>query len=138
MSETKDWTLQQQSGWIDIVEQGEDVAHVYGLDGVPNSRGVWQRDRGQYDREEEVFGPCAAAAAYRREMLADVARAGGTEPAGMVLDPQLWMYCEDVDLNLRARLRGHRTRTLGVARRRPELGVGHRMFRRRVAATNEH
>jgi GT2 family glycosyltransferase len=81
----------------------------YGLDGIPNSRGVWQPDRGQYDREEEVFGPCAAAAAYRREMLADVAASGGTDPVGMVLDPQLWMYCEDVDLNLRARLRGHRT-----------------------------
>jgi GT2 family glycosyltransferase len=81
----------------------------YGLDGVPNSRGVWQPDRGQYDREEEVFGPCAAAAAYRREMLADVIEAGGTEPVGMALDPQLWMYCEDVDLNLRACLRGHRT-----------------------------
>lgn len=81
----------------------------YGLDGVPGSRGVWQADRGQYDREEEVFGPCAAAAAYRREMLTDVIRAGGTEPVGMALDPQLWMYCEDVDLNLRARLLGHRT-----------------------------
>src|SRR5439155_20880659 len=61
----------------------------YGLDGLPNSRGVWQRDVGQYDREEEVFGPCAAAAAYRRSALADLARSGGTLPAGRVLDPQL-------------------------------------------------
>lgn len=81
----------------------------YGLDGVPNSRGVWQRDTGQYDREEEVFGPCAAAAAYRRDVLQDVAACGGTDPPFRLLDPQLFMYCEDVDLNLRARLRGHRT-----------------------------
>jgi GT2 family glycosyltransferase len=88
----------------------------YGLDGVPNSRGVWQRDTGQYDREEEVFGPCAAAAAYRRDVLLDVARCGGTKPPRRVLDPQLWMYCEDVDLNLRARLRGHRTVYVPTAR----------------------
>jgi GT2 family glycosyltransferase len=81
----------------------------YGLDAVPNSRGVWQRDTGQYEREEEVFGACAAAAAYRRSLLVDMASAGGSEPPGEVFDPQLWMYCEDVDLNLRARLRGHRT-----------------------------
>ncbi|MEO6458076.1 MAG: glycosyltransferase family 2 protein [Chloroflexia bacterium] len=81
----------------------------YGLDGVPHSRGVWEADRGQFNLEEEVFGPCAAACAYRRSVLLDVATSGGTQPPYRVLDPQLWMYCEDVDLNLRARLRGHRT-----------------------------
>ncbi len=88
----------------------------YGLDGVPNSRGVWQHDNGQYHREEEVFGPCAAAAAYRRSVLVDLACCGGTQPPHQVLDPQLWMYCEDVDLNLRARLRGHRTVYVPTAR----------------------
>ncbi|MEA2575312.1 MAG: hypothetical protein QOH93_2610, partial [Chloroflexia bacterium] len=88
----------------------------YGLDGVPNSRGVWQADTGRYDTEEEVFGPTAAAAAYRRSMLADMACSGGTEPKGRVLDPQLWMYAEDVDLNLRARLRGYRTVYVPTAR----------------------
>jgi GT2 family glycosyltransferase len=94
----------------------------YGRDGVPGSRGVWQRDQGQYDREEEVFGPCAAAALYRRAMLVDVSQAGqgprvdgrmvgGKRRGGPlrgVLDESLVMYCEDVDLNLRARLRGWR------------------------------
>jgi GT2 family glycosyltransferase len=93
----------------------------YGLDGIPNSRGVWQADIGQYEREEEVFGPCAAAAAYRSEVLADLAIHGGTTPPGYVLDPQLWMYCEDVDLSLRARLRGHRTVYV------PTAGVRHRL-----------
>jgi GT2 family glycosyltransferase len=69
----------------------------YGLDGVPGSRGVWQRDQGQYDRDRWVFGPCGGAAAYRRSMLGDVG----------LFDEDLVAYCEDVDLNLRARLRGH-------------------------------
>jgi GT2 family glycosyltransferase len=94
----------------------------YGRDGVPGSRGVWQRDSGQYEQEEEVFGPCAAAALYRRAMLVDVAAAGqgprvdGRMVGGKrrsrilppVFDETLGMYCEDVDLNLRARLRGWR------------------------------
>jgi GT2 family glycosyltransferase len=95
----------------------------YGLDGVPNSRGVWQPDVGQYDREEEVFGVCGAAAAYRRSMLIDVVRCGGTTPRRRVLDPQLWMYCEDVDLNLRARLRGHRAVYVPTARVRHRLSA---------------
>lgn len=95
----------------------------YGLDCVPNSRGVWRRDRGQYNREEEVFGPCAAAAAYRRSVLIDVALSGGTNPPFKILDPQLWMYCEDVDFNLRARLRGHRTIYAPTARVRHRLSA---------------
>jgi GT2 family glycosyltransferase len=95
----------------------------YGLDGVPNSRGVWQLDTGQYEREEEAFGPCAAAAAYRRDMLQELAECGGTNPPNRVLDPQLWMYCEDVDLNLRARLRGFRTVYVPTARVRHRLSA---------------
>jgi GT2 family glycosyltransferase len=69
----------------------------YGLDGVPGSRGVWQRDDGRYDRDRWVFGACGGAAAYRRSMLRDVG----------LFDEELVAYCEDVDLNLRARLAGH-------------------------------
>lgn len=75
----------------------------YRPDGVPGSRGVWERDRGQYDLLSEVFGPCAGAAAYRRDALLALA------VDDQVLDEDLVMYCEDVDLNLRARLRGMRT-----------------------------
>lgn len=95
----------------------------YGPNGVPNSRGVWQPDDGRYSTEEEVFGPAAAAALYRRSMLADLARGGGTQPPGRVLDPQLWMYCEDVDLNLRARLRGYRTVYVPTAHVRHRLSA---------------
>jgi GT2 family glycosyltransferase len=75
----------------------------YRPDGVPGNRGVWQRDRGQYDVMEEVFGPCAGAAAYRRAALEELSE------CGKVFDEDLVMYCEDVDLNLRAQLRGMRT-----------------------------
>jgi GT2 family glycosyltransferase len=75
----------------------------YRPDGEPGSRGVWERDVGQYDALSEVFGPCAGAAAYRRSALAALAE------DGRIFDEDLVMYCEDVDLNLRAHRRGMRT-----------------------------
>lgn len=44
----------------------------YRVDGIPGNRGVWEPDVGQYDREEEVFSACGAAAAYRRALLEDI------------------------------------------------------------------
>jgi GT2 family glycosyltransferase len=75
----------------------------YGNDGVPGSRGVWQADHGQYDAIEEVFGACAGAAAYRRSVVEQLAEHGN------LFDEDLVMYCEDVDLNLRAHNHGIRT-----------------------------
>ena len=72
----------------------------YRVDGIPGNRGVWEVDRGQYDRADStppVFGACAGAAAYRRELF---------ETLG-VFDEDLGSYCEDVDLNWRARLAGY-------------------------------
>jgi GT2 family glycosyltransferase len=70
----------------------------YRLDGIPGNRGVWQQDRGQYDRQEYVFSACGAAAAYRRAML---------EAIGF-LDERFYFSCEDVDLGWRAHLAGWR------------------------------
>lgn len=95
----------------------------YGRDGVPGSRGVWQADVGQYDREEEVFGACAGAAIYRREMLAAVTGADPGAPLTAVFDPALKMYCEDVDLNLRARRLGLRCVYVPTARVRHRLSA---------------
>jgi GT2 family glycosyltransferase len=84
-----------------------DVLHSagdgYRIDGVPFNRGVWEVDHGQYDRSAEVFGPCAGAAAYRRSALQAIAI------NERVFDEDLFMYCEDVDLNIRAQLAGYRT-----------------------------
>ncbi len=75
---------------------------TYARSGRPGNRGVWQRDVGQFECEEEVFGACAGAALYRRSALDDVARIDGA-----ILDPSFFMYCEDVDLSWRLRLRGY-------------------------------
>ncbi len=69
----------------------------YRVDGVPGNRGVWEKDDGQHDDARGVFGACGGAAAYRKTMLDEI---GG-------FDEALEMYCEDVDLNWRARLAGY-------------------------------
>lgn len=68
----------------------------YGVDGMPENRGVWQKDVGQFEREEPVFGGCGGAVAYRRTMLEQIG----------LFDESLFMYCEDVDLAWRAQLAG--------------------------------
>jgi len=78
----------------------------FGRDGMPGSRGVWQEDRGQFDHGSEPFGPCGAAAAYRRSLL---------DRLGL-FDESLESYCEDVDLSFRARLAGFRCQFVPSAR----------------------
>ena len=68
----------------------------YRLDGIPGNRGVWQRDAGQFDREEYVFSACGGSAAYRRSMLDQIG----------LLDEDFYFSCEDVDLAWRAQLAG--------------------------------
>lgn len=66
----------------------------YRVDGTAGNRGVWQRDEGQYDDEEYVFGACGGSAVYRRSMLEQVG----------LLDEDFFFSCEDVDLAWRAQL----------------------------------
>jgi GT2 family glycosyltransferase len=68
----------------------------YRVDGIPGNRGVWEPDVGQYDREEEVFSACGAAAAYRRALLEDIG----------LFDEDFFYSCEDVDLAWRAQIAG--------------------------------
>jgi hypothetical protein len=63
---------------------------------VRDGRVEHEPDRGQYDRQEEVFYFNGAAALLRKAALAD---------AGS-LDPRYFMYYEDLDLSWRLRLRG--------------------------------
>ena len=71
---------------------------AYGVDGIPINRGVWQKDEGQFDDDKYIWGGCGGAVAYRRAMLDDIG----------LLDEDLFMYCEDVDLNWRAQLAGYK------------------------------
>jgi GT2 family glycosyltransferase len=64
--------------------------------GAAWDRGMFEPDTGQYDQREEVFGPCAGAALYRREMLEEIG----------LFDEDFFLYMEDVDLAFRGRLAG--------------------------------
>lgn len=68
----------------------------YRVDGIPGNRGIWQRDRGQYDRETAVFSACGGSAAYRRSLIEQIG----------FLDDDFFFSCEDVDLAWRAHLAG--------------------------------
>lgn len=84
---------------------------TFGRNGLPGNRGVWKPDGPPYTESCEVFGACAAAAGYRRELFDDIG----------VFDEDLVMYCEDVDLDWRAQMAGHRCRYV------PDAVVRHRL-----------
>ena len=70
----------------------------YRVDGRLGNRGVWERDEGQYDREEYVFSACGGSAVYRRGMLDEIG----------LLDDDFFFFAEDMDLAWRAQLAGYR------------------------------
>jgi hypothetical protein len=59
-------------------------------------RGIFEPDTGQYGSMEEVFGPCAGAALYRKSMLEEIG----------LFDEDFHAYVEDTDLAFRGRLAG--------------------------------
>ncbi len=63
-------------------------------------RGSKQRDDGQYEKAEYVFGVTGAAAFYRRTMIEDVSI------NGEFFDDDFFAYREDADLSWRAQLLG--------------------------------
>jgi GT2 family glycosyltransferase len=81
---------------LDRREMFHTAGDFYRLDGLPGNRGVWEIDRGQYDREEVVFSACGGSAAYRKSMLDQIG----------LLDEDFFYSCEDVDLAWRAQLAG--------------------------------
>jgi GT2 family glycosyltransferase len=68
------------------------------LSGLPYRLGHGERDGVRFGRAGYVFGACAAAALYRREMLDEVG----------LFDEDFVSYCEDGDLSFRAQLAGYR------------------------------
>jgi len=68
------------------------------LSGLPYRIGHGERDGGRFNKPGYVFGACAAAALYRREMLDEVGS----------FDEDFVSYCEDGDLSFRAQLAGYR------------------------------
>ena len=80
----------------------DNVGHWLYPDGLSRGRGRLEVDRGQYDAEEEIVLPSGCAVLLRRAMLADIG----------VFDEDLFAYCDDTDLGLRARLAGWRCRAV--------------------------
>jgi len=97
----------------------------------PKDRGYGDLDRGQFDRDEEVFGVCGAAALYRREMLDEIA-----DPGPCYFDETFFAFGEDLDLAWRARRAGwkavYRHRAVGYHARGGSATRAPRL-RRRIA-----
>jgi GT2 family glycosyltransferase len=74
--------------------------------GAAWDRGMGEPDHGQFDVPEEVFGPCAGAALYRRTMFDEIG----------LFDEDFFLYMEDVDLAFRAQLSGWKCRYVPTAR----------------------
>jgi GT2 family glycosyltransferase len=78
----------------------ESTGHVVSMTRSFFSRGHNENDGGQYDKKCFVFGVCAAAAVYKRQMLEDIKL--GEE----YFDESYHSYLEDIDVDWRAQLRG--------------------------------
>ncbi len=68
------------------------------FDGSGINRGFKEMDKGQYDKNSEVFGACAGAALYKKKMLDEIG----------LFDEDFFAYYEDLDLAWRAQLAGWR------------------------------
>jgi len=64
--------------------------------GTPYPRGNTQKDIGQYDTAEFIFGACAGAAFYKKQVF---------EKTGL-FDEDFFAYLEDIDFSFRAQLCG--------------------------------
>ncbi len=78
-----------------ILDGTEDIYHVSGAAWRKNFREPYSKAGHELI---EIFGPCAAASLYRRDILMEV---NG-------FDERFFCYFEDVDLAFRLRLQGHR------------------------------
>ena len=68
-----------------------DLFHSWSAGG---GRGQGEKDIGQYDLEDYVFGACAGAGIYRKELFNQIG----------LFDEDFFIFAEDVDLNMRSQL----------------------------------
>ena len=91
-------------GFAPLAEARIDSTGIYFTPALRHfDRGWGEPDCGRYEAPEYVFGACAAAALYRREMIEDVSLDGG------FFDEDFFVYREDADVAWRAQLLGWRT-----------------------------
>lgn len=90
-------------GFSPYLDQRIDSAGIYFTPAMRHfDRGWHEPDDGRFAHREYVFGATAAAALYRRRMIADVSQSDG------FFDPDFFAYREDADVAWRAQLLGWR------------------------------
>jgi len=89
MGTTKMMFLDQR----DVFYNTGDLFHAWSAGG---GRGQGEKDIGQYEEEDYVFGACAGAGIYRRNFF---------EKVGF-FDEDFFIFAEDVDINMRGQLQG--------------------------------
>jgi GT2 family glycosyltransferase len=101
-----------EAGWagaklLDFDDRGviDGAGDLYTWAGTGVRRGHGERDSGQYDEPQAIFGACGGAAIYRRSALRDVG----------LFDEDFFAFYEDVDWNLRAQLAGLECRYVPTA-----------------------
>lgn len=99
-------TVETEPRWFDVPLGGSpqdiinNVGSVLTDDGYGADRGYLEPDDGRFDAAQDVFAWCGAAVLLSKRYLSDV---------GM-LDPDLFLYYEDLELSWRGRERGWRYR----------------------------
>jgi GT2 family glycosyltransferase len=80
----------------DIIDDCGDFIKAGG--GSPLARGHGEKDRGQYDKQEYIFGACAGSAFYKPEIFSNIG----------FFDETFFAYYEDIDFSFRAQLAGYK------------------------------
>lgn len=76
----------------------DDAGDFIKLKGSPYARGHGEQDIGQYDRHKYIFGACAGAAMYKREIFYELG----------FFDEDFFAYYEDVDMSFRMQIAGYK------------------------------
>lgn len=77
--------------------QIEAVGELIYWDGLNRARGQYERDRGQYDRAEEIIFPPGCGGMYRKTVFDEIG----------LFDEDFFAYGDDAEIGLRARLAGY-------------------------------
>ncbi|MEO8512966.1 MAG: glycosyltransferase family 2 protein [Ignavibacteria bacterium] len=80
----------------DIIDDCGDFIKAGG--GSPLARGHGEKDNGQFDKTEFIFGACAGAAIYKKELFEKIG----------YFDESFFAYYEDIDFSFRAQLAGYK------------------------------
>ncbi len=79
----------------EIINNTGDIFSKYGL---ASKRGWQEKDNGQYNKPEPIFGACAGGAIYRKILFDEVGK----------FDEDFFAYLEDIDFSFRAQIRGYK------------------------------